>query len=150
MKFCIELDDDESDPALEGAFQGCIKIGSFEESFVSSRLFWSADQYREHWHDAVKRVVREGKDSCLITSIADPGNSTRLYWWPMYRDGDTVHFQNSICFFDQLPVPFDVDNPYASVSPRERTSEDGEELSEWDIHVDDLEDFLRARLGLPW
>jgi len=150
MRFLIQLTDDRPDHSVDESFRGRITIGSFKESFISSATHWDANAYREHWHDAIHRVVREGKDSCLITSIADPRSSTRLYWWPMYRDGDTVHVQNGVCFFDQLPSPFDEESPYESVPPRERVGEDGEELSEWDVAVQDLDEFLEARIGLRW
>lgn len=121
---------------------GVIILDSFQERFRALTTFWQPEDYERHWRDAVQRIVSSGRDSCLITSLHDPAESTMLVWWPMYRRGDTVYVQNAMLFFDQLSRPFDPSEPYASVPERVVVSEDGEAISEWQVCVSDLEGFL--------
>jgi len=71
-----------------------------------------------------------------------------LFWWPLYRINDQVFVQNHILFFDQLDVPFDPTNPYESVRPR-TTIEDGQEVSEWRVTIEDLQSFVHKNGSFP-
>jgi hypothetical protein len=144
MSFSIKLLE-ESVPTEEPKHQaqyGLITLGSFQERFIALTTLWTAEAYKAHWREAVRRVVETGADSCLITSVHDPSESHMLFWWPMYRAGDRVRVQNGILFFDQLDRPFRIENPYASVPPRRTVTEDGDILSEWEVSLPDLRRFL--------
>jgi CdiI N-terminal domain len=147
MSFSVEFEEDDFDPPPEGNLLARITVGAFTERLLVLTTFWDADQYREHWTLALRRLVHDGADSCLLTSVADPSSSRMLYWWPMYRDGKTVHFQEHMLFFDQLRVPFDIRDPYASIPPRRVVDDDGEALFEVSISVDDIHSFLRSCNG---
>jgi hypothetical protein len=124
---------------------GEIRIGNFREGFVSLQSFWNEARYKEHWCKAVKRIVRTEGDSCLVTSIADATQADLLFWRPLYREGDQVFVQSGILLFEQLEKPFDPDNPFASVPPRTVIDEDGQRVSEWSVHIRELEEFLNRR-----
>jgi hypothetical protein len=121
---------------------GQIRLGSFDEKFLSLLTFWSREDYVAHWHRSIKLIVEGQHKSCLITSIADPAVAKRLYWWPCYRLEDVVVFQNQILFFDPLPNRFDLADPYKSISDRETVSEDGSAISEWSVPIAMLVEFL--------
>jgi CdiI N-terminal domain len=61
--------------------------------------------------------------------------------WPLYREGDRVHVQNTLVFLDQLPEPFDPAQPWRSTAPREVISDDGKPISEWTTSVGALGGF---------
>lgn len=121
---------------------GEITIGPFRERFLSPLSYWSAADYERHWRQAAARIVQSPAPSCLITSMRDPAMANFIFWWVMYRAGDTVLVQNQILFLDNLSPPFDPDDPFSSISERRTVSEDGEEISEWSIPIKDVESFL--------
>lgn len=122
---------------------GLIQLGGFSEQFQVNLEFWCQGDYERHWREALMRITSESEVSCLITSLGDPQCSTLVFWWPLYRTGDTIHVQNAIRFVEHLDVPFDPGNPFGSVPERQEISEDGERISEWRISVQDVQDFLR-------
>ncbi len=105
-------------------------------------MYWSADDYKRHWKQAIERILHSSDVSCLITSMIDPTTGNHIFWWPMYRENDTVFIQNHILFFDQLQSPFDERNPFSSVRGRQTINEDGNRISEWSVQIDELEEFL--------
>ena len=128
--------------------KGIITIGGFREGFLSLQSFWNAAQYESHWRTAIGRILNSDVTSCLITSIADPSQTQLLFWWPLYREGNYIYLQNGILFFAQSQLPFDPDDPFASVPPRTMIDDDGRRILEWKLNVRDLEAFLgRHRPG---
>src|SRR5579863_9497627 len=96
---------DESVPDLkpgDRAVYGKIRIDDYQETFVASLVFWSPAQYQRHWETSLRRIVAGGDRSALITSYVEPAPGGFLYWWPLFREGQTVHLQNQMLFFDQL------------------------------------------------
>lgn len=128
---------------------GLIKIGTFEERFAASLMYWNADDYISHWSQAVARIVHSSPTSCLITSIVDPANSKFLFWWPMYRIGKTVFIQNQILFLDQLKSSFNVQDPFIHVPDRKTINMEGQKISEWSTAIKDMEFFLGTQLRNP-
>jgi hypothetical protein len=128
---------------------GLIEIGPFQERFKASLTYWNADDYQRHWGQAVARIVQSSTTSCLISSMYDPKNANFIVWYPMYRVDDTVFIQNQILFLDELPLPFDENDPFSSVPERRTTSDRGELLSEWSVPLEDLKTFLLTDLPPP-
>lgn len=144
MAFSIELLPDpvpDLDPGVIASL-GIIEIGSFKERFIASLMYWSADDYRRHWKQAIERVLQSSTVSCLITSMLNPKTASLVFWWPMYRVNDTVFIQNHILFFETLQSPFDERNPFSFVPVRRTVDEDGNKISEWSVRISDLEGFL--------
>ena len=144
MAFSISL---ISDPLLElapgeVASFGVIQIDSFQERFIASLMYWSVDDYKRHWKQAIERILHSSDVSCLITSMVDPAIATFIFWWPMYRVNETVLIQNQILFLDQLQSPFDEHTPFSFVPKRQTINEDGDVISEWSVRINDLEEFL--------
>jgi CdiI N-terminal domain len=145
MAFSIGLLSDPVPDLDQGvvASHGLIEIGSFQERFIASLMYWKADDYERHWKQALARIVESFDASCLITSIVNPSVASHLFWWPMYRVQDTVYIQHHILFFDTLSSPFNQNDPYSSIPRRRIIDEDGNHLSEWSVTTKDIESFLQ-------
>jgi CdiI N-terminal domain len=135
--------DRNHDPRAEVG-RGSIRIGEFEEVFEMVFEYWSLPRYMAQWREGVKRIIDGHSMSCLLTSVTNPVTANFIFWWPIYRVQETVVFQNQMLFLDLLNEPFDVNNPYQFVDPRETVSEDGLPISEWQTTVNELVAWLRA------
>ena len=128
---------------------GEIKILDFTEGFFSSISYWNMSDYLNHWRKGLERIG-QGLDSAFITNMIDPENANFIEWWVVYVEGDWAYIHNQLLFFDQLEAPFQKDNIYASISPRETYDEDGQKISEWKIALADVLKFdslLANQLG---
>jgi hypothetical protein len=150
--FDISLTDElVTEPVSEGAtgseaVYGRIRIGDYQETFITSLSFWNRPQYERHWATALQRIVG-GKDrSALITSCVEPPldvtSDDFLVWWPLYRDGDTGYVQNQLLFFKQLSSPFSLDRAWESVRERQVVNVEGSQISEWITNVQNIRDYL--------
>lgn len=125
--------------------RGRLRIGGFEEEFETSLEYWSATDYERQWTTALERVLAHCRPAALITSLTDPARSNFLTWWPMYPAAENIVFQNALLFLDQLPAPFDPMCWERFVPPRERYTEEGEQLSEWHTSAAAIRKFLAHR-----
>jgi len=141
MAFSIELLH-EPGSDVESRTLGVITIGSYVERFFAATEYWDIPRYGYHWRQAITRIIQGSVRSALITSMYDPAVANFIYWWPMYRIGDTVKFQNHILFLNELKTPFDPTDPYRFVPERMIINNDGEKISEWSASMSDLERFL--------
>src|SRR5215208_406119 len=80
---------------------GEIELGDFRESFIAIIGYWSPDDYRRQWHQAITRLTAQRENACLITSLHDPYASDVLFWWLLYPEGETVTVQNAILLHRQ-------------------------------------------------
>jgi hypothetical protein len=124
---------------------GKIRIGNYVETFISSFVRWNGADYEHQWVDACERLISGQEQSALITSYVPPDSSDLLMWWPLYREGEVVHVRNELLFYSQTTVPFSVDSPWASIQERRKTNDEGLEISEWDISLACVHDFLARR-----
>lgn len=141
MAFSIDLLDEPASD-IESTRLGLLTIGSYVERFVAATTYWDVTRYRRHWQQAITRIVQGSVTSTLITSMYDPAVANFIYWWPMYRLGHTVQFQNHILFLNELETPFDPNDPFRFVPERMVINSDGEKISEWSASIADLEGFL--------
>lgn len=124
--------------------QGVICLGDFQEQFAAELTFWSISDYEHHWRNALARLLRGSVRSCLITSISNPELANFITWWPIYRAGDLLHVQNQNLLIKDIESPFDAENPYSHIPPREIHTASGGKISEWNIVVDDVRLFLNS------
>ena len=141
MAFSIELLD-ELAPDPQSGRLGLITIGSFVERFVAAIEYWDVTQYHRHWQQAIIRTVQGAATSALITSMHDPAAANFVHWWPMYRLGDAVHFQNHILLLYELKIAFDPNDPFRFVPERIIINSQGERVSEWSASISELECYL--------
>lgn len=119
-------------PSVDGHRYGQLRIGDHVETFLAPMSYWGELEYRRQWRTGLQRLSNGAASTCLVTSITDPKQSNFVRWWALYRDGDMVILQEHIHFLDESPF-FDAQNPYASVTPHVRTSDDGSTISEWSV-----------------
>lgn len=144
MGFSIRLLQDGSHRAggHADAAAGEIQLGEHSESFVSPIGFWTRADYEAQWRRGVERAAKDSRPSCLLTSIAAPQDSDLIRWWLLYPVGDCVFAREGLLIRSALTQPFDADDPYALIPPRERLNEDGQEISEWELDKRSLREFL--------
>lgn len=150
--FSIEVIDDPvsggGTPSSSEAV-GRVKVGDFTEKFRMNLSFWAVDEYRRSWETALRELERSEKaTSCLIASITDPAASNFISCWPMYRDGDVIHVQNSLIFLDELNEPFDPQEPWRYVEPYCEVDEDGNRISEWVTSAFEVRQFRESAWDL--
>lgn len=119
-------------------------LGSFIERTIADVSYWGKSQYEMQWIGAIRSVLSQTGKSALITSMRDPAVAKFIEWWPMWREGQEVILHHQLFFLDKLDMPFD---PYHSdkfVGKRFSRNEDGEEISEWRVPVNAIQDFFAA------
>jgi len=133
----------DTDPGVTAAY-GKIQIGDYIETFTARLTLWRSDQYEQHWRAAIERLLKGADRSALITSYVEPTRvpDNFLMWWPLYREGETVHVQNQLLFFELLKESFSLENPWASVQSRRTVNDEGMKISEWSVAIGDFAEFL--------
>lgn len=135
------------------AAYGMIRIGDFEERFLSWLDYWGMTDYEHQWQEGVSRIVNGADVSYLITSISDISVSAAtapVSWWVMYRCSQSeVFIQNQLLLVHELDRPFDPNDAAALIEPRCTKTEEGERVSEWVTTVDELAEFIRRKGHSP-
>lgn len=147
MAFMIWLipENKEDLPLLEPEVRfGEIVLGEYVERFEAPTSYWTAEDYQEHWKQAIERIVGGEEKSCLITSMYDPELANFIFWWPIFREGTKVFVQNQVLFLKDDKTPLNPLNPFASIKDRQTLTEDGLLISEWEISISELEFFLNS------
>ena len=124
--------------------RGRITLGDFSEQFISPLVFWIADDYRRQWVEAAQRLIDGAERSCFVTAMYESPLSGVIFLWPAYRLGEEVYFQQRLILPKHVNGIFDPLNPYAQIGERETKSEEGEQISERQIHLSEIARFLHA------
>jgi CdiI N-terminal domain len=122
---------------------GEIIMGDFSENFESSLSFWKIGDYKTHWIDAAQRIFSSDQ-TALITNLYNPETANFITWWVMWKEKEKVFVQNQILFLNSLSQKFDIDNPYKCISDRETVDDDGRTISEWEISLEDIKNYLKS------
>lgn len=130
---------DEDDPLVA---LGELQLGEVHEYFQSVLGFWGLDDYTQSWATGLRRILAGASISCLATSVTDPSSANFVEVWPLYREGADVYVQNRFLFLDQLTREFDPKAPWESMDPRSVVNEDGQAISEWEVTLADIREFL--------
>lgn len=121
---------------------GKITINDFWETFEMLLDWWSQADYERQWREGLERI-KTHDTSCLVTRIQDPNKGPFIDWWLLYKEGNKIFIRNYILFreyYDERigDKPFTVENCYDFIWPRgSRLLEDGEEMSEWVVDVEE-------------
>jgi CdiI N-terminal domain len=129
---------DEEDPLVA---IGELKLGEHSEYFESTLEFWGLEDYEGSWAAGLRRLIDGSSVSCLATSMIDPSIANFVEVWPLYRSGDDVYVQDQLIFMDQLSHEFDPAAPWESVKPRSVINENGQEIQEWRVSLEDVQEF---------
>lgn len=141
MSFEIQFRTPSDDEITRQECSGIIVLNDFREIFVSSLTYWNLLDYQEHWNKSLERALQR-EDSCLITSVYDPSMANFIVWWLLYSREDEIVIQNHLLFMDSLSKPFTPQNPYSFIPRYEMENDEGEQISEWKIRVDDIAAFF--------
>jgi hypothetical protein len=142
--FSITLSEDRFESCGDMAALGSLQIGDFVENFHAPLSYWDRKKYLSQWCEALERLIDGESHSALVTSMYDPRTANFIRWWPLYRIGDSVHFQEHALLMDDLEQPFDETDIYKSVPRHETTSEDDGRISEWVAKLSDIEVYLAS------
>ncbi|MDP9176010.1 MAG: hypothetical protein M3O30_19410 [Planctomycetota bacterium] len=122
---------------------GRIIAGSLNESFRSALDYLSVDQYRKQWMQALDDLINGASRSALITCFEKPEINGALDWWPLYLEGKIVSVRYQLLVLGSLKRPFDLDRFQEFVPPHKQCNEDGYQISEWSVSIQEIIDFRR-------
>ena len=127
------------------AVYGCIQIDNHRETFTSSLVFWEPEDYERQWIVALDRIAIGAAESILVTSYVEPISGGFLTTWPLYREGETIHIQNQMLFFDHLKTPFSPEYPWQLIAQRKTINSEGIPISEWNTTRQDILECLARK-----
>ena len=134
--FAIDLD--PLDPA-----RGEIRIGGFVEGFELRLGWWSAQDYRRSWRQALQRLVACERSAVgLLTWRGEPSDRCTQRAWILFREGDRVFVQERLFVGGEHPVDFDTDGQIVVREPRRERGADGERISQWETDLGSVARFL--------
>jgi len=123
-----------------------LMLGHHEESFIAHTWTWCSQQYLEHWRQGLTRALG-GQPSALITDMRTPAQSSHLVWWPVWKLGRELVFQNQALFFAKQNVAgahIDVEHLYSLIGRHTSLNNEGIPISEWVAPISDVEGFLAS------
>ena len=120
------------------ALEGEIIVGGHRERFLAALDPWERTDYERHWIDAARRLVEGADRTAFITSAFQ-------FWWPMWQVGPKVVVHEQLLWAEPIASVFDPADPYRAIGERVSTTEDGDKVSEWELSLADIHDFVRRR-----
>jgi len=110
--FCIKFNDEPLEYPFDDvsipAASGTLVLGKAIEDFLANLSLWTKSDYESHWTRELKALFEGRSKVALIVSYNDPKASWNMEIWRVYRDGEWVHFQNQLLWYDSLPNGFEV------------------------------------------
>jgi hypothetical protein len=130
----------------ELANAGRITLGDWVEDFTCPLSHWSRADYQAQWIAGARRLVAGDASSCFVTAMRRSPDEGSILLWPAYRDENSVHFQQKLVLPETVLGKFDPLNPYAQVGVRHRFCDDATPISEWDVPLREVADFLHGAI----
>jgi hypothetical protein len=94
----VYLGDDPTVPLAVGL----LVIGDYQEEFCASLYEWTKDDYQAQWRNAILALLHGEDKVALMVYYVSQVYSDNIEWWPMYKLGETVVFQNHMPWYDQF------------------------------------------------
>lgn len=118
-----------------------IIIGDFREPIIIPISYWSEQDYKKQWLNALNEILSfDNSSSALIVSMHDTKLAdSHIVTWPMYRVGEIVYIHNRILFLEESTKYFDIRKIKAYIGERETVGGDGNEISEWQTGVKNIQ-----------
>ncbi|PSH19660.1 hypothetical protein B7R74_12860, partial [Yersinia pseudotuberculosis] len=113
-----------------------IVIGDFNEGMQIPLTYWSIEQYRKSWLDALKQGLENGDHSVLAVSMYNPETVNFIFTWVIYYNGNNVVIQNKIIFAEEIQN-FSIHELNEYAGEYDAYSE-GEKVSEWYITLKEI------------
>jgi hypothetical protein len=125
------------------AAPGRLVLENSTEEFLANLHLWRKSDYESHWKRELKKLLEGNPKVALVVSFNDPHPDSNMEIWRAYREGEWAHFQNQVLPYGGLPEDFDVSKISQYIEDRAVTTADGDQISEWDVAIRDIESFLR-------
>lgn len=120
-------------------YKGQITIGDFQESFYMPVDSWSIPEYKKQWKEGLERIKTHDSSCLVVNSIG------YIEFWSLYREGEKIFIHNNCLFERPKGLPrFDINTCYLYVIPRETIDEDGNKISEWQVDLQDVLEYLKS------
>jgi hypothetical protein len=129
------------DPSISAA-PGMLKLGNSTEEFLANLSLWGKLDYKSHWSRELKALFEGSPKAALVVSYDDPKAASNMEIWRVYRDGEWLHFQNQLLSYSNLPDAFEISEISRYIEDRKVMTAEGNRISEWDVHIRDVEMFL--------
>jgi hypothetical protein len=137
----LEYPDD--DPTLPAA-PGKLQLGHWTEDFLANLFLWKKLEYESHWRNELRSLVAGAAKVALVVSYNAPGADSNMEIWRVYRDGEWARFQNQLLPYSALPRDFAMSRLNDCIADRRILNDDGQRISEWGVHLRDIETFLTS------
>ena len=129
----------------ENLAKGLIRIGDFQKQFEIPLEFWSYSDYQEHWKQALRRLLDTG-ESCLISSLQEPGNLHEIHYWIMYKEEKRLFFkEEQINSFNLETKNYDMEGLFNFFKQRHKDVFEKKNLG-LNVQVEALEEFLNTSI----
>lgn len=139
MAFSIRILNEPVEAVYDERCHWCqIDINKFSERFQAPLTVWDVERYKQQWEDAIARILAAEAKNYFVTGLRDPWSSNLISLFALYREGDEVFIQNQIILCEGNEEKIAKMNFLDLVAERETHTEDGEEISEWKISIDEL------------
>jgi hypothetical protein len=143
MTFSIRVLNEPVETVYDENCHWCwIDINDYSERFPAPLTVWNIDQYKQQWERAIARILKGEAITYLITGLRDPWNSDFISLFVLYREGDDVFIQNQIILCEGNEDKIAKMDLLDLVEERETHTEEGEEISEWKVPIDELRFFV--------
>ena len=132
-------------------------MNDFIEDGPLDLTYWRPEDYAAQWRAALTAFA-EGRVQCcvLVTEIWDPMLSRDLRCWTLFNEDSTVVVQERYCLNyrgvvnDGHALVGDPLEAAKAILPRfddEDELDEGDKVSEWVLHMTDIDNFLRNWKG---
>jgi hypothetical protein len=124
-----------------------LTINKSVEFFEIDFSFWKKEDYITQWKECMDSIISGCKKGIIITSISNPETANIFLAWILYVDGNNIYVQNIMIIVDDLDEIISEDYIryeyiHSDRAKRKIIDEEGNEISEWIINMDDVIDFL--------
>jgi hypothetical protein len=118
----------------------CVGNQVLRESLYSD--WWAPTDFAAHWKTALQRFVVDGPcaRTALLTSFGFPDGG--IWWWKLYRRGDSVIFRQQATYESNLGVKVDPNDIRAAVPDCEESDDPDDPIMEWSCSFAELEAFV--------
>lgn len=114
-------------------------LGDYRERFLAPLGPWRREDYERQWIEAAGLLLGANARAGFFTVAFQ-------FWWEMWREGERVFVHEALLTADRLEGVTDGTRaPYQVIGKRLTETEDGEQISEWELSAAEVRDFLARR-----
>lgn len=126
--------------------EGHIIVGTLDEDFLTPIDYWREADYLKSWSAELQSLTSGGDVAVLLTHAADTESDSLLRGFVLYRFSSEVRVQEAIFDPREHRGVADLSHPSALAPPYGAEGTDGQEVSEWRVPIEDIENFVSLNL----